>query len=327
MDNEASTESNLSGDSGLDKYLDDANLESLGASEDTTDETPKGDDSETTDELSLDSFEADEGGDPNLLNYLNELGVLHKGLPVNFDNMDQVKEYLSKGHDYTQKTQELAKMKEQAEVALNQEREAFAQERQAFDSEREHFANNQLILDAFLRMVDDIRSSDQALYEELDGIFTRHQRDVMSYQDNPALNAYDKRIKELEAKLAEKDEAQAKESDNRVLQEWEDGLKTFQSKNQAKLRSLGVSVDYQSVRDTWAADKTGKMSVDAAVNAVYGEQIRKALEAKAKLATTKKRTADRSNASTDQEVKETLYKDRPGDYMSHLERLANKYAS
>lgn len=323
MDNE-----NASG-SGLDKYLDDANLDSLesGASEETPE--PAMDSTEQPgegEELSLDSFELEtpEGGDQGLLDLVNQLGVLRNGLPVQFESEDQIREYLSKAHDYTQKTQELSDMRKQAEMELSQERDAFTKEREAFDNERNQFAENQLNFDAFVRMVQDIQRTDPTLYEELDAIYSRHQSDIFAMHENPALTKYEQRIKDLEDRLAKKGEEETASSDKKVAEEWENGLREFQTANAAKLRSLGIVVDYKKVQDKWL--DSNSLSVKEAFNALYLDQVKKALEARNKADTTKKKTAPRHKAPVDQEV-QTEKPDNSGTYMNYIKSLADKYAS
>lgn len=263
-------------------------------------------------EAQLEAYEAEGQDGSNILEELNKLGILHKGMPVEFDDLDAVKEQLSKGYDYTQKTQELAEMRKEAEASITQEREAFAQERDAFQKEIEQHQQTINNYGIFQRMVADIQAKDPELFEELDRYYQAQESQFHQISNNPEVNALKQELAQLKSQLngskVESEEKQLSE----IRQTWERDVSELQKTFGPKLRSLGIRPNWEEVKAVWTADATNQMSVKNALFAKYGEQISKAMDNKSKLAETRSKVA-RAGVSKEDEKQEEIFGMKSGN--------------
>jgi hypothetical protein len=273
--------------------------ESAGSTEESSSEETKGESEGDDLEAKLNSLEVDkpEEGETNpLLEELNKLGILHNGLPVEFDDLDKAKELLSKGYDYTQKTQELSEARKTFDSEIAQEREAFEGERETFKQE---IAKNEGALtnySVFQNMIQDIQQKDPELFEELDRHYTNHQTQMN--QSSPQVTALEQKIADLEGRLNGSAESQENEKLGEIKQTWEKEVSELQTSFGPKFRSLGIKPDWKKIEQTWAADTTNSLTVKSALFAQYGEAIEKAMANKSKLAETRAKVA-RQGSTTD----------------------------
>jgi hypothetical protein len=243
-------------------------------------------------EAKLNSLEVDkpEEGEANpLLEELNKLGIIHNGLPVEFDDLEKAKELLSKGYDYTQKTQELSEARKSFDEEIAQERETFETEREAFKGEQEQNAKALTNYSVFQNMIADIQTNDPELYEELDGYYTNQQKQMQ--QTSPQVEALNSKIQELENRLNGSEESQEDKVLGEIKANWDKGLTEVQTSFGPKLRSLGIKPDWAKVQEVWKADSTDSMTVKGALFAQYGEAIEKAMANKSKIAETRAKVA------------------------------------
>jgi len=242
-------------------------------------------------EAKLEQFEVDsaEGESNSVLEELNKLGIIHNGLPVEFEDLEKVKEHLSKGFDYTQKTQELSEARKTFDAEIAQERESFEAERGAYQEEMQQHQQALGNYNIFQAMVQDIQANDPELFEELDSHFTRHQQ--QANQVSPQVEKLQNEIAELKSQVAGSVESEEDKKLGEIKQTWQKEVSEVQSSFGPKLRSLGIKADWNKVQDTWKADASNKMSVKNALFATYGEQIEKAMANKAKLAETRSKVA------------------------------------
>lgn len=280
----------------------DSDSESSSESESIDEESKSeesGDGSEGGDlEAKLNGFEVDsaEGESNAVLEELNKLGILHNGLPVEFEDLEKVKEHLSKGFDYTQKTQELSESRKSFDTEIAQEREKFSQEREAFVQEQEQNKNALTNYNVFQSMIADIQSKDPELFEELDRHFTDHQRQAT--QVSPQVQKLQDEIKQLRDQVTGSVVSEEEKQLGEIKQTWQKEVGEVQTSFGPKLRSLGIKPDWTKVQEAWKADSTNSMSVKSALFATYGEAIEKAMANKSKLAETRAKVA-RQGARTD----------------------------
>lgn len=314
--------------------MDDANLESLGADESTdnvsneqSQETET--QNETEDNSSLDGllkdYQTEETNSIDLLQKVNEMGILRNGLPVEFDDVAKIKEYISKGFDYTQKTQEVAETRRQFETEFQQQREAFETEKKEFEQKNQEVLQNYSVLSQVLTR---LQQNDPDLFNELDQMYREIEMQTGHF-NHPQFGEFKKEIGEIKEMLGrQKEETVTKQLED-VRNGWENELKETQTKFGAKLRSLGVKPNWKKVQDIWSADTTNSMSVEKALHAVHGEDIIKALEAKTKLAQTKKMSAQRTNVNTEDIEQNITPKTTHGSgtYMNYIEDLYKKHVS
>jgi len=255
-------------------------------------------------EARLKGLEVDsaEGEVNSVLEELNKLGIIHNGLPVEFEDLEKVKEHLSKGFDYTQKTQELSEARKTFDSEIAQERETFDSERETFKQEQEQNAHALTNYNVFKSMVADIQSKDPDLFEELNEHFLNHQNQAQ--QVNPHVSKLEQKVQELEAKLNGTAESEENKKLGEIKQTWEKEVSELQSSFGPKLRSLGIKPDWKKVEDTWSADTTNSMSVKSALFAQYGEAIEKAMANKSKIAETRAKVA-RTGAKPDNDDNES----------------------
>lgn len=264
----------------------------------------------------------------DLLKFVNELGATHNGLPVTVENKDQLKEYLQKGFDYTKKTMahsETVKAweesKAKAEAEWKQKEETF---RQVENDLAEVSYENQIAEAVILEM----KNTDPDLFEYFKNAYTREHTKRQQLANNPVIKEYGSKLQELNGQLQSLKGEKTKEELNSVKQSWDKDLTTIQTKYAPITAKLGVKIDWdKKVKDIWAADVTGKMTVEQALHAAHGAEIQKAYESHQKMLATKnkasnsmlKRTGASGNASGKQQMNTNF---KPGEYNKFLEEAS-----
>lgn len=331
---------NVSGGEGLEKYLDDANLDDLGAEEGETVENAAENDSENpseegqgdepteeTPESILDSLEENsEEGNPDFLNSVNDLGFVHNGLPFEIENVEQLKELVQKGHDYTLKTQGLSEEKKAFEAEMTSQREAFEKETASFKEEMASQQNAIMNYQILSNVLGKIQSSDPELFNELDQMFTQESNSFASHQNNPRIEQLEGELNKFKDQIENQEKAKAEEEKTVLRKEWESGLEDVQKAYGTRLRKLGVKPNWEEVQKTWGADSTGKMTVKAALLAVHGEAIMKASEAQKKLLAARKTPPSEPVLDKDRKSEPKDDSEASGSYLGYLGELAKKYA-
>lgn len=287
----------------LEGMLDDANLDDLGADEgsetdDFSDDSEDDGQPPVEEELSLEEqlekVEGENQDTSDLLEKLNSLGIIRKGLPVEFEDLEKVKEALSQGHDYTQKTMELSEQRKEFETQIATQKSEIEKERQAFQDEK---VEHQQVLQTYpilTQMISNIQAKDPELFEEMNQYFLQAEQSVGS--SNPIVSEMDKRFKALEEKFEGANKQAQEKQFEEIRNGWEKELTDTQANLGPKLRKLGVRPDWAKVKEAWTADTKGELTVKQALFAVHGEKIQAALESQAKLAKTKQ-TASRLGVS------------------------------
>jgi len=271
----------------------DSDIENVEAKESNEEE---GEDKDKTLEEQLDSLklEDEEGKEKSLSDLVNSLGITRKGTPVEFKDDDEIKEMLSKESDYTVKTQEHAEAVKNWEAESTKKDEAFNSEIEEFNTYKDSVQNEILSNQVMQNLMADLKESDPEYFEELEGRYNNAMETHFASQDNPMING----LKETIAAQDEKINQIIKKDEEKEFQfeqkKYDDGISNIQKQWGAKLKTLGVSVNYDKVLESYKA-AGGKLDVKQAFQAVNGESITKAMESHKKLIETKAKSNLRTN--------------------------------
>lgn len=323
----------------IEKYLNDSNFSdesesSTNQDSDTQEVSNQGESKELSLEDQLNGFESKEDNSNeekpefSLIDELNSLGVIRQGLPVEFDNIDRVKEYLSKGFDYTVKTQELSDQRKEFETQMKAQQDEIQKLRQETESFREENYNKIIENEAMAQVLQELRTNDPDAFSIIANSYQRIMGAYQASQNNPMFQGFNKKISELEQKLNSQNVHKTQEENQNIVKEWESGLQEVQSSFGAKLKKLGIKPNWAKVQTQWQADTTNSTSVKDAFFAIHGDQITKALEAQSKLNATKAKSNLRSgpqnnNANNSDQAKS---QHGSGTYLKDLEMIAQRYS-
>lgn len=177
-----------------------------------------------------------------------------------------------------------------AKQALEQEKLAFKEEMQNLEKEFEAKYHEKLKvhdeIDAFFTHLE---AKDPDLYDLLKSEFQEHQKQY----SNPVLDQIRKETAELKKELSA---FKSKASDEVVNAKFDAEMNQVKSTLGKDAEAAGVKIDWRKVEDTWADNP--KLGIEAAVYAVYGQNIVKAMASKAKVQNAEKKVAARPVVST-----------------------------
>lgn len=225
-----------------------------------------------------------------ILNLINSLGAIHNGQPVKVDSVDQLKELVQKGYDYTKKTMELSEQ----DKAFKERETRYEAEYQQKQTQLQEYENSLAIVIQETQIAEavltEMKATDPDLFEDFR---QRYERELnRRNQAASYMKPFEGKIQELSGKLQSLEQQKAQSELASVRKNWESELKDTQTNYAPKLAKLGIAVDWDKVRETWAADSSGKLSVVNAVGALYGDAIRSAYESQQKMLETKNKTAN-----------------------------------
>ena len=323
------------------KYLSDDNLAELESTVDETgaetadggqnEESEDGQADEATEETPESILDAQDGnseteGDENdILGSINDLGFVHNGLPFEIESMEQLKELVQKGHDYTLKTQGLSDERKSFDTEMQSLKEEFEQEKASFKEEMSSQQDALYNFQVLSNVLGQLQNQDPELFQEIDQLFVQESSRFGQRQNNPEFSKVQGELKEIKEQLASRDKEAETKQDESIRKEWETGLQETQTAHAKRLRQLGVKVDWKKVQDAWKADSTGKMTVKSAMLSIYGDNIMKAAEAQRKLLVARKQPKSEPvlGESKGSEQEQTA---SSGSYLNKLQDLAKKYA-
>lgn len=324
---EQSTESNETDfDAILEKYDDSSESTEEVKQEDatTSKEDEKTDESgeEESIESKLEKLETSSIEDDQALDYLNSLGILKDGLPINFENMDQVKDLLASNHEVG--GQEVAKMKEELESSYKEKEDLLQQHVSEFQETQQQFSQQMLEYQTFSKVLQELEMTDPEVYAELKEAFEGHMNAFNQAQNNPVINQQAAELKEIREEINALKSGNIDKENKDITKSWESELGDVQKSLGPKLRSLKVVPNWKSVQEKWASDNTGKMTVKEALYATHGEAISKALEAQGKLTKTRSESSARQGTKVENsEPKQEKTESR----LDFIKRLAERHAS
>lgn len=157
-----------------------------------------------------------------LLEQVNGLGSVHSGQPIKVDSVDQLKELIQKGFDYTKKTMAHSDAVKLKDEEFNQ-REAKFTERETQIAQKEQelqsvVIENQLITNMLTRW----KTEDPDAFE---WISSQWQREMNTYnQQRPVIAEYEKKIGSLESRLNKFEEGNSQKQLSDIKQEWKRAL-------------------------------------------------------------------------------------------------------
>jgi len=221
--------------------MDDANLSDLGAETSASESTEASVESPSTSEVEsqasesespsledqLNDFNSQETNQENegqpsnaLLDQLNDLGVIRQGMPVEFDDVDKVKEYLSKGFDYTAKTMELADQRKEFESQMQAQQEEIQQIRQEAETFRNENQEKLTENEVMGQVLSELRDSDPDAFNYIANAYSRMMGTIQMQNNNPVLQGVNQKISELEKQLQSKNQEQEQNEISNIQQEW-----------------------------------------------------------------------------------------------------------
>lgn len=252
-------------------------------------------------EQQLDSIEIEKGDDvESLIDKVNALGFIRNGLPFEIESDDQLREFVMKGYDYTQKTQEFSNERKQIETELTEQTNELDRRYAEFEEEKAKLNDVVYENQVFGGILEQLKMTHPDAYEEIQLAFNQSMGMYKNTLNNPVFKSQQQRIDQLERQLLGQQNSKVDEEAGRIMSEWENGLRDTQTQLAPKLKSLGVKVNWGDVQKMWSSDQSKTMTVKGALFAVYGEKIQKAMESREKLNTTKAKSVARQKMATQQ---------------------------
>lgn len=216
----------------------------------------------------------------SLLDRINSIGAIHSNLPVKVESVDELKNLIQMGKDYTLKTQSLSEERKAweservtAETELNGAIEEFNKQTQAMESQLQEMQQFQFALEQLKTNAPDVFEEVQRAYSEVGSRFK-----------NPIL---DQQIAAMNKRLAEAESQLTAEKNKLVVDKFESEFSGLSAVEQS-LKELGITVSKDEVKKHWA--KTG-MSVKEAMGALYFDHAVKAQASKGKVEAVKAKVA------------------------------------
>ena len=265
--------------------------------------------------------------DPASIEQLNALGFVRNGNPFKVESAAQIKELIQKGFDYTEKTMahaNEAKLKQEEyakrDSEYQQREQSFVQKEQQL--EKTVFENN-IMENLLLKW----QKSDPDLVKY---IAQEYQNSVREFeQQKPLIAKYEGQFKELNDRIGQFEKGKQQEELGSIKQTWEKGLNDAQAQYAAPLAKLGVTPNWDKVKEVWAADSTNKMTVEGALYAIHGKDIAAANKSYQNLLASKNKVAasklGRGGVSGGQKAGVTVIPARgAGDYESMLRQFSQQ---
>lgn len=300
-DQETSTESEFNLMDAADEIISDEPAEAAPSKDESTSgdnqetesqKTPVEDKALSPEEIlnKVEEEKVDPKANEELLNLVNTLGAIHNGQAVKIDTVDQLKELVQKGYDYTKKTMELSeqdKVFKEAQVKFEGEYKQKTEELQQYENSLAEVIQETQIAGAVLA---DMKATDPDLFAD----FAQRYQAEANRRNQAAsyMKPFEGKIQELSGELQSLKQQKVEQERAGIRSNWESELKTAQTNYAPKLAKLGIAVDWDKVQATWAADASGKLTVVNAVGALYGDAIQSAYESQQKMLETKNKTAN-----------------------------------
>ncbi len=216
----------------------------------------------------------------SFLERINALGAIHNDLPVKVESLEDLKNLVQMGKDYTVKTQSLSEErkawdaeKSSTETELNAAIEEFNTAQKAHGQQLQEMQQWTFALNQLKESAPDIFEEVQRAYEGTVRQFS-----------NPVL---DQQLASIRAELAEAKKGISERENSLVLDKFE-SEKGALSATEQSLKELGINVDWNEVKKQWAS--TG-LPLKQVVGSIYFENVTKAQASKAKVETTKQKVA------------------------------------
>jgi hypothetical protein len=175
---------------------------------------------------------------------------------------------------------------------------------------------NKIVEDILL----DAKENDPDLFNLIASLYNKKVQERERAQ--PLLKQYDQKFNDLRSEIEGLKGQRQSEELGKIKQGFEAEMSDVQSKLAPQFAKMGVTVDWNKVKDAWKADVNGSMSVEQSVYAVHGKEIANAYNSSQKLLQTKNKvqqtTLGRNSARRMQSGGETIRAKSSGDLMSIL---------
>jgi hypothetical protein len=211
---------------------------------------------------------------------INSLGMIHAENPLKVESIDEVKNLVQMGKDYTVKTQALSEERkvfeterDAAQNELNQAIDSFNQQYKELEGQIQELQQWQFALKELEAKDPDLFSEVQRTYSEIGNRFK-----------NPIV---EQQLAAMRAELAETKKGLAQRESKAVVDEFERD-KAAMSATEQSMKELGVNVDWNKVKAEWK--ETG-LPLNKVVGSMYFDQVTKAQASKAKVETTARKVA------------------------------------
>lgn len=262
----------------------------------------------------------DKEAEKAILDMVHGLGAIHKGQPVTIESPAQLKELIQKGFDYTKKTMEHAESVKAKEAEF-QKLESEFKEKEEFYSKREQelestISDNRVMESILLK----IQANDPELFQHFQSLW---RSEISEYEkQKPLIAKFEKEVGSVKEQLNNLIGQNKQGELAKIKEGWESELSSTQEKFAGSFAKLGVKPNWDKVKDAWASDSSGKMSVEQALYAVHGKEIIQANESYKKMLLTKDKVnasiLGKSGISQGQKGQSETIKVKPGDYESIL---------
>lgn len=236
-------------------------------------------------EQELENYKGEGEGD--LLNQINSLGLVRDGLPLEFNDVEDIKNALNQyaegrafQEEYDQKFNQMTQEFQGKEAKFNEQL-------QAFEQEKAGLANVQREYEIFSHVLNSLKETDEDVYNELAEAFQKQAQAFDQTQNNPMVQAIMGEFKSLREEIASLKNGNVTQENEKLNEQWSQGLGEVQKTYAAKMRSLGVVPKWDAVKKLWSQTDDKAFDVKKAFFAVHGEDIQKALAAKNKKTETK----------------------------------------
>jgi len=207
---------------------------------------------------------------------------------------DDVISYAQKGFDYTQKTQALAEQEKEFKQRLEQfEKEAESKNSAILDFQSKHKQQIEEYntLDFALA---EMQEKDPGLFEEV----ARYYNEASKIQNTPANKALRGELEQLKKQIDDLSKGASQNNNQHeaelIREKFQTELKKLEDDVFPRLNKVGIKVDADKVREAWIEGEKSKLSVRQALDAIYGDQIRKAYESKLKVSRLESKGRSRS---------------------------------
>lgn len=252
--------------------------------------------------------------DTAIIEKLNALNLVHNENPFKVESLDEAKNLIQMGRDYSAKTQALSAERKDWEANAVQAETEFKAAIEEFNSQRSQLENDYTEMQQFRFALDRMKLEDPDIFEAVQ----RHYQQAGHHFNNPVVN---QRLKAMQSELAETKKALSQRESKLIVDEYETEKKGMAATEQS-LKELGINVDWNAVKKEWT--ETG-LPLSKVVGSMYFDSVAKAQASKSKVEATKAKVVAKPNASAaSARVGQTAPKIKNnGDYLAMARELYN----
>lgn len=253
-----------------------------------------------------------------ILEQINKLGLVHNDTDLKVESVEQLKNLVQQGFDYTKKTQSLADERKSFEVEKGSAEKELMSAIEDFNKQSEGLSAQLQELELWGHTIERMKSEAPDVFEEVQALFDGTRRQY----DNPM---FKNQIESLRKEFSETQNS-LKQRENQAIIDQFEREKGSMGDIEKSMSDLGIKVDWDKVKSEWV--NTG-MDLKKVVGSLYFESITKAQASKEKVAATKtaatKRPVGTGTSSRPGRVQTEVKYDGSIDNLIH--NIAKKYRS